>query len=161
VSNVARARALTPRPFRRRGPTMGNEVAESRGPLLTTLAVLMGLLAFSNFLKPLGQAMSPQSSAGFVFFGHRLHGLSNAVIGPLFGVVLAAYAYGVWNRRGWVIAVAVLYAIYVILNLILFMAIEPPGQRSGPGFMLIYAAVAIGVSGGGALYLLRHRDLFR
>ena len=31
--------------------------AHSRGPLLTALAVLMGVLSLSNFSKPLGQAM--------------------------------------------------------------------------------------------------------
>ena len=140
---------------------MRDEIAESRGPLLTTLAVLMALLAFSNLWKPLAQAMSPQSTAGFVFLGQRLHGLANAVVGPLFGVLLAAYAYGVWNRRRGVVPLAGGYAIYVIVNLILFTAIEPPGERPGLAFMLIYAAVAIGVSGGGAVYLLRSRDLLR
>jgi len=85
---------------------MTNE--RSRGPVLTTLAILMGLLALSNFSKPLGQAMQPESDAGFVFFGHRLHGAANAVAGPLFGVLLAAYAYGAWTRRSWVVPLAAL-----------------------------------------------------
>jgi len=124
-----------------------------RDGVLTTLAVLMGLLAISNFAKPLGQAMDPGGNAGFVFLGHRLHGTANAILGPLFGVVLAAYAYGVWTMKRWVLPVAVGYAAYVILNLALFMANPPAGERTPLPFMLGYAAVAIGVSSGGALYL--------
>jgi hypothetical protein len=134
---------------------MTNE--RSRGPVLTTLAILMGLLALSNFSKPLGQAMQPESDAGFVFFGHRLHGAANAVAGPLFGVLLAAYAYGAWTRRSWVVPLAAAYAAYVVANLILFVTTAPPAQNQSLAFMVAYTAVAIGVSAGGAWYLYRNR----
>ena len=129
----------------------------SRDPLLTGLAILMGLLAISNFSKPLGQMTQPESDAGFVFFGQRLHGVANAVMGPLFGVLLALYAYGVWTRRRWVVPLAAGYAAYVLVNLVLFVMSAPPAQTGGPAFMATYAAVAIGVSAGGALYLYRNR----
>jgi hypothetical protein len=128
-----------------------------RGPVLTALAAVMCLLAISNFMKPVGQAMRPESSAGFVFFGQRLEGLANAVMGPLFGLVLLAYAYGVWTRKRWVVPLAVAYAAYVIVNLVLFTGNVPPGEELGVGFALAYSAVAIGVSAGGALYLYRNR----
>ena len=134
---------------------MTNE--RSRGPVLTTLAILMGLLALSNFSKPLGQAMQPESDAGFVFLGHRLHGAANAVMGPLFGVLLAAYAYGAWTRRSWVVPLAAAYAAYVVANLILFVTTAPPAQNQSLAFMVAYTAVAIGVSAGGAWYLYRNR----
>src|SRR5262245_18872602 len=118
----------------------------SRGPVLTALAVLMGLLALSNFMKPLAQTMQPESDAGFVFLGHRLHGPANAVMGPLFGLVLATYAYGVWTRRRWVVPLAVAYAGYVLLNIILFPIVAPPAQIPGPFFMAVYGLVAVGVS---------------
>jgi hypothetical protein len=128
---------------------------------LTALAVLMALLAISNFTKPLSQAAAPQSDAGFVFFGHRLHGLANAILGPLFGVALATYAYGVWTMRRWVVPLAAAYAVYVIVNLIAF-AIHPPAGDGAPAFWLLaYALVAIGVSSGGAMYLYRHREALR
>jgi hypothetical protein len=130
----------------------------SRDPWLTVLAVLMGLLAVSNFMKPIGQAMQPESDAGFVFLGHRLHGMANAIMGPLFGLLLATYAYGAWTRRRWVVSLAIAYAAYVILNLILFAMTAPAAQATGLGFMVAYSAVAIGVSAGGALYLYRNRD---
>ena len=84
----------------------------------------MGVMAASNFWKPIAQRMAPESDAGFVFLGTRLHGAANAVMGPLFGVILAAYAYGAWTRRRWVAPLAVAYALYVIANLFLFMCVD-------------------------------------
>ena len=134
--------------------------ATSRDRMLTTLAILMGLMAISNFMKPVGQTMSPDSSAGFVFFGHRLHGAANAIIGPLFGGLLAAYAYGVWTMKRWVVPIALAYAAYVPVNLVLF-AMDPPPGSGGAVFFALYALVAIGVSGGGAWYLYTRRDGLR
>jgi hypothetical protein len=137
---------------------MQNDVAQRRDPILTTLAVLMGLLALSNMSKPIAQTLAPESTAGFVFLGQRLHGIANAIIGPLFGLLLAAYAYGVWSRKKWVLPLAAVYAVYVVLNLILF-TVNPPADDPMPLIGgIIYAAVAIGVSGGGAFYLYRHQE---
>jgi hypothetical protein len=133
----------------------------SRGPVLTSLAILMGLLALSNFSKPLGQAMQPESDAGFVFFGHRLHGVANAVVGPVFGTILATYAYGVWTLKRWVVPLAVAYAAYVVANLVLFVLTAPPAQNQSLAFMVAYTTVAIGVSAGGAWYLSRNRHRLR
>lgn len=132
----------------------------SRNRVLTTLAVLMGIMAISNLFKPIGQTMSPDSSAGFVFFGNRLHGVANTIIGPLFGCLLAAYAYGVWTMRRWVMPIALAYAAYVPVNLVLFAADPPPGS-GGAVFGAMYAIVAIGVSGGGAWYLYTRRHQLR
>ncbi len=129
-----------------------------RDGIVTALAVLMGLLAISNLAKPIGQTMDPGGNAGFVFFGYRLHGVANAIIGPLFGVVLAAYAYGAWTMRAWVRPLAAAYAVYVVLNLVLFTIHPPPGDRTSLLFMVVYGTIAIGVSSGGALYLHRIRD---
>jgi hypothetical protein len=131
--------------------------AISRDRVLTGLAVLMGLMALSNLWKPMAQLMAPESSAGFVFFGTRLHGVANAIIGPLFGIVLAAYSYGVWTMKRWVLPIAFAYAAYVPVNLVLF-AMDPPPGSGGPVFGAIYAIIAIGVSVGGAWYLYAHRE---
>ena len=134
---------------------MATNDGKGRDRFLTMLAILMGLLAVSNFAKPIGQATDPTGNAGFVFFGHRLHGTANAIIGPLFGLVLAAYAYGVWTMKRWVVPLAVAYAAYVILNLVLFVTNPPPGDKNSLLFMVVYAVVAIGVSSGGAFHLRR------
>ena len=137
------------------------EDARSCDPALIVLGAVMGVLAASNFWKPISQRMAPESNAGFVFFGTRLHGAANAVMGPLFGVILAAYAYGAWTRRRWVVALAVAYALYVIANLILFTLVTPADQMPPRLGMIAYAAVAIAVSGGGALYLWSRRETLR
>ena len=108
-----------------------------RSGVLTGLAIAMGLMAISNFSKPITQSMDPGGNAGFVFFGTRLTGTANLLAGPLFGAILAAY---------------------VVVNLVLFMSNPPPGGDPGLVFGLVYAAVAIGISSGGAWYLMQHKE---
>lgn len=133
----------------------------SRDRILTVLAVLMGVMALSNFSKPFTQHFDQGGQAGFVLFGHRLHGAANAVVGPLFGALLAAYAYGVWTLRRWVLPIALGYAAYVIVNILSFSLVGPRAERPPALFMLAYAVVAIGVSSGGAAHLLRRRTSLR
>jgi len=133
----------------------------SRDRVLTALAVLMGLLAVSNLTKPVSQLLAPQTNAGFVFFGYRMHGVANAVLGPLFGLVLAAYAFGVWTLRRWVVPLAAAYAAYVVVNLVCFAMHPPAGDHTPALGLLVYALVAIGVSSGGAIYLHRRREALR
>jgi len=135
--------------------------ARRRDRWLTALALMMGLMALSNFWKPFAQRLALDSNAGFVLFGTRLHGAANAVIGPLFGVLLAAYAYGVWTLRRWVAPLAVAYAGYVIVNLTLFTLNTPADQMPSALGMIAYAAVAVGVSGVGAYSLWSRREQLR
>ncbi len=130
--------------------------SEERGPALTAFAILFGMLAVSNFLKPL-QLGGPQHT-GFVFFGHRTSGAANAILGPLFGFYLLVYALGIWRLRRFALPMAYVYAAYVIVNMIAF-TMRGEGQ---PGvryviFGVVYALVAIGVSGGAALILSRRK----
>jgi len=133
-------------------------MAESkRGAVLTTFAVLFGLLALSNLLKPFQLA---GDQTGFVFLGHRLRGVANATVGPLFGIYLALYAAGIWRMKRYALPMAYAYAAYVIVNLVLFTLLGPKPAGAGPGyalFGLVYAVVAIGVSLGTAL-VLRQRQ---
>ena len=127
-----------------------------RGPLLTLLAVLFGLLALSNLAKPLEAGLGGGLRPGFVLFGHRLSGTANAVVGPLFGLYLLVYAAGIWRRRRWALPVGTVYAVYVIVNLTLFMLRDPEPMREGVLFGAIYALVALGVSWG-AVWVLSQR----
>jgi hypothetical protein len=128
---------------------------KSRGPILTIFAVLFAILALSNLLKPFH--LDP--NAGFVFFGVKTHGVANAILGPAFAVLLIAYAIGIWGMRRWVLPIAYGYAAYVILNLLLYSIrnARSPHQPSH-AFMLVYIAVAIGVSGGSAILLHQRRN---
>lgn len=127
----------------------------SRGPVLTTFAVLFAILAVSNLSKPFHLS----SNVGFVFFGGKTHGIANAVLGTAFGLMLIVYAIGIWRMRRWVLPIAYAYAAYVILNLLLY-TIRNAGSADQPSAisMLGYMAIAIGVSTGSAILLHRRRS---
>src|SRR2546428_9842057 len=127
-----------------------------RGPALTAFAILFGMLAVSNLLKPL--QLGGAQHTGFVFFGQRTSGTSNAILGPLFGIYLLVYAAGIWRLRRFALPMAYAYAAYVIVNLIAF-TLRGEGEP-GAGYVVfgvVYALVAIGVSSGAALLLTRRK----
>jgi hypothetical protein len=127
----------------------------SRGTALTVFAVLFGVLAVSNLAKPLQIG----SQTGFVLLGKRLSGLPNLIFGPLFGLYLAVYATGIWGMRRRALPMGIAYAIYVVLNLVLFTVRTPQPPGTGPLiFGLVYMVVAIGVSAGAAVLLWRRQS---
>jgi hypothetical protein len=127
----------------------------NRGQALTIFAILFGILAISNLLKPL-QIGGAQT--GFVFFGQRLSGSSNLLLGPLFGLFLLAYAYGIWNMRRFALPMSHAYALYVFLNLFLFsMRNEQPPGVGYVVFGVVYSIVALGVALGSAILLTRRK----
>ena len=127
----------------------------NRGQALTIFAVLFGLLAISNLLKPLHIG---GEQTGFVFFGQRLSGTPNMLIGPLFGIFLAVYAYGIWNMRRFALPMGHAYALYVILNLILFsMRTETPPGVGYVIFCIVYSVVAVGVALGSAILITKRK----
>ena len=128
-----------------------------RDPLVTVFAVLFGLLAISDLTKPLQASLGAGLRPGFVLFGHRLSGTANAVVGPLFGLYLPVYAAGIWRMRRWALPMGTVYAIYVIVNLTLFLLRDPEPMREGVLFGVIYAVVAIGVSWGAVRVLSQRR----
>ncbi len=129
-----------------------------RGPFLTLMTVLFGMLAVSNFTKALQHLQDPKT-LGIVIFGVRFENLpSNLVLGPLMGIVLGAYAYGLWKLKPWVAALSIAYAFYVPVNLVLFWYFQTGLEVPPLTFMLIYLAVSLPGSIGTALYLAYHRD---
>jgi hypothetical protein len=131
---------------------------KKRGPVLTTFAVLFGLIAVSDLLKPLQLG---GSQTGFVFFGQRLSGTPNMIIGPLFGLYLATYALAIWRMKRFAIPLAHAYALYVIINLFMFQesGLKPEGAGIGYAiFGAVYAVIAIGVSLGSAIVLTRRKE---
>jgi hypothetical protein len=128
-----------------------------RGRALTVFAILFGILAISNLLKPL--QLGGDQQTGFVFFGQRLGGTANAIAGPLFGLYLLVYAAGIWGMRRFALPMGIAYAAYVIINLVLFPFRTPPPPGAGVGYQVfgaVYAVIAIGVSGW-AVRLLQQR----
>ncbi len=125
-----------------------------RGTVLTIFAILFGVMALSNLLKPL-QLFGDQTA--FVFFGTRTSGMANLILGPLFGIFLAIYAYGIWNMKRFAMPMGHAYAVYVFLNLVLWTFRKPPGVDNSLVFTAIYATVAIGVSLGAAVLLTQRK----
>ena len=96
---------------------------KSRGATLTILAILFALVAITDILKPL-HLEGP--TTGLVFFGKRLAGTPDAILGPLLGIILLIYAAGIWRMRRYALGFGFAYAIYVTINLALFQMRNPP-----------------------------------
>jgi hypothetical protein len=128
-----------------------------RGVFLTIMTVLFLLLALSDFTKALQFANNP-AVGGLVILGHKFQGVvPNLVLGPLFGIVLLIYAYGIWNMRAWVLPLSIVYAFYVPANMVLFWSLHqlPPPTV---GFIVVYLFLSLTGSVGTAIYLAYHRE---
>ena len=124
---------------------------------LRVCGALFCLLAVSNFLKP----FEFDAHTGFVLLGKRLHGTPNLIFGPLFGLYLAIYGWGVLQMRTFALPMSYIYAAYVIVNLSLFTVRMADEAWARPLFGLAYSIVAIGVSSGSAYLLARRRAELR
>ena len=130
---------------------------QSRGTFLTAMAVLFVVLAFSDFTKPLQYHNDP-AVGGLVVLGHKFEGVAkNLLLGPIVGIFLLTYAYGIWKLRAWALPISFFYAFYVPTNMVLFWSLHqllPPTVR----FIVMYLFISLTGSVGTALYLAYHRD---
>jgi hypothetical protein len=128
-----------------------------RGATLTILALLLALMALSNF----GKTFTHHSGVGFVFFGMRLSGTANMIVAPIFGIIIAVYVYGILAMRKFALPLGIAYAAYVIVNMPLFV-LRYHGtavmQEHSWAYLVPYPFVAIGVSSGAAWMLYRRKD---
>src|SRR5258708_29405899 len=98
-------------------------------------------------------------TTGLVFFGTRQTGTANMILGPLMGLILLAYAAGIWRMRRYAMALGWLYAVYVIANLVLYARLNPPAQTQGEMvFGVVYMILAIAITVGTAVILTRRRS---
>jgi hypothetical protein len=119
------------------------------GAIRKLLAVLIALRALTNFAKPFRGA--------FVIFGRLMHGgLATTVVAPLVGVAMLVYAYGLWNARPWALPLAVVYAVWATLNVVLFPIFEGVPQQFGPWIYAVFAISGI-VAPWLAVWLLAQR----
>ncbi len=126
-----------------------------RGTTLTIFAVLFAILAVSNLLKPF---QIGGEETGFVLFGTRLVGTPNVIAGIIAGLYLLVYAYGIWNMKRFAVGMAHAYALYVILNLLMFMFRDAEGaDQLGIVGSIAYSGVAVGVSLGSAIMLTKRK----
>jgi len=124
---------------------------KSRGAALTIFALLFGLLAISNFLKP----FLHDPGVGFVFMGTRLTGTGNAIMGPLFGIALVIFAYGIWTMHAWARPVEYIYTAWVVVNTVLFTLKHRAEPHPSLAFSIAATAIGIGVPLATAIILTR------
>jgi hypothetical protein len=121
--------------------------------LLRICAVLIGVRALTNVFKPFG------AGSGLVFFGKLLTGTANLILAPLVGIFMLVYVYGIWQQRRFALPMGIAYAVYVTVNIVVFPILQTvPPQFGMPG-MLVFAAVALGVSWGTVWLLRRQTEL--
>ncbi|HUY39341.1 MAG TPA: hypothetical protein VMV13_10945 [Candidatus Binataceae bacterium] len=140
--------------------TIGSPAPSAMRPrrdwFLTAMAILFAVLAFSDFTKPFQHHNDPH--LGLVVFGHRLATFGeNAIGGPIFGIILAIYAYGLIAQKRWLKPLSVVYAFYVPVNLTLFWSLHDNGHPT-VGFIIVYLILSVGGSVGTALYIGYHQD---
>ncbi len=119
--------------------------------LLRIFAVLFGLLAISNFMKPFGFS----DDQGFVFMGRRLDGTPNLIAGWSFAVFLAWYASALWREKAAALPIGIAYACYVSANLYLWVLRQPAPPPDKAWFGLVYTAVALGTSWGAVAAMVK------
>ena len=124
---------------------------KSRGAALTIFALLFVLLAISDFAKPIFHG----PGVGFVFLGHRLTGTANAVMGPLFGVLLLVFAYGIWTMRRYALPVAYIFLGWVIVNMVLYTLNHRSDPQPPLYFTILTTALGVGVPLATAIILSR------
>ena len=125
---------------------------KSRGVTLTVFAILFGLLAVSNFLKPV------LHGANFVFLGTKMTGAANAILAILFGILIAVYAFGIWTMRKFALTIAYIFFPWVVLNTVLFaMKNKPSGPQPWAGFAIMTIAIGLGVPLASLIILHRRR----
>ncbi|MBV8134874.1 MAG: hypothetical protein JO121_04400 [Deltaproteobacteria bacterium] len=129
---------------------------QKRGPWLTIFAIGYILLAISDMLKPYQQTRSP--GVGLVFFGHKLTATANLIIAPLFGIFFVIYAIGIWRMKRYALPMSLAYAVYAVLNPLLFnFVFHGSNGSSNPIVLMIVYAVGLAVPIATAVILTQRR----
>ena len=117
---------------------------------LRVFAILIGLRAATDVLKPLG------AGSGFVFLGKFLTGIACYVLAPIVGALMLVYAYRLWHLRRFALPMGIAYGVLVTINLIVFPMLQGlPNGFNVPAY-LAFGAIGLGVSWG-AVWLLAQR----
>jgi hypothetical protein len=119
---------------------------------LRVLAVLIALRALTDVFKPLGKG------SGLVFFGRLLTGTANTILAPLLGLFMLVLAYGMWRMRLFALPMAIAYAVFVPVNMALFVFIEGLPKGFGPISYALFVIVGVGATSGAAWLLAQRRQ---
>jgi len=100
------------------------------------LAILIGLRGLTNFGKPF--------RGEIVLFGRLFDGaVATGVVAPLLGAAILGYAYGLWHARSWARPLAVAYAVWATMNVVLFPVFEGVPRQFAPWMYAIFAVPGI------------------
>jgi hypothetical protein len=128
--------------------------------VLRALAALIALRAVTNLVKPLG--FNPFGArTGLVFFGTLLSGTPNLVLSPLMGLYMLAYACGMWQERRFALPMGIAYAIFVPVNMALFLAVEGLPSNITPAAYAGFVTIGTGLTTLAVVLLWRRRDHLR
>ena len=119
--------------------------------VLRICAVLIALRGLTNLSRPFG------AGSGLVFFGKFLTGTTNVIVAPLLGVYMLVLAYGMWAMRRFALPMAIAYAVFVPINMILFVVFQGLPQRWGAGGYAVFMLIGIATTAGAAWLLAQRR----
>ncbi len=105
--------------------------------LRKVLAILIVARSLTNFAKPF------VAGSRFVMFGRLWGGVASTVVAPLFGLAMIAYAVGLWQARPWARPVAIAYAAWATVNVVLFPLLEGVPERFVPWMYVFFAVPGI------------------
>jgi hypothetical protein len=136
------------------------EPQSGRGAFLTAMAILFGLVVIVDLIKAV-TIPPPGMAIGMVVLGVRHTGPSATVLGIIIASILFFYALGIWRMKRYALAIAWIYAAYVLLNVTLFTIRNPwPTKPGAILFAIAYMAVVVIVTAAAAIALtLRRFDL--
>ena len=133
-----------------------------RGKLLTGLAIFFSLAAGVDLLKafsaPAPDLRGRTAPFGIVVLGIRHAGPEKTVLGVLFAAFLLFYATGIWRMRRYAMVAAWIYALYMMVNVPLYVVRNPaPPTPGGMIFAIVYLILAVVITAGSAVALTRRR----
>src|SRR5262245_32557620 len=113
------------------------------------LAVLIALRGLTNFAKPF--------RGEIVILGRLMSGtFATTVVAPLLGAAILVYAYGLWHARPWARSLAIAYAVWATINVVLFPILEGVPRQFAPWMYAIFAVPGV-VAPWLAVWLLTQR----
>src|SRR5262249_17826560 len=101
-------------------------VADNGNTMRRLVAVLIAPRAPTNLGKPF------RAGAGFVILGRLRHGLAATVVAPVFGVAMLVYAALLFRGHPAARPLAVIYAVWATVNVVLFPFLEGVPSRFAP-----------------------------
>jgi hypothetical protein len=146
-------RIVAARPLRGRfRPAVSESSMTGWVTTLRVFAALIAVRALTNLFKPFG------AGNAFVFFGQKLTSPAGMWLAALVGVLMLVYAWGAWSLRRWSLPMAVAYALFVALNIPLFVVFNGMPERGFRVVGLLFLLIGVGVTSGAAYLLWAHRN---